>query len=125
MSIKNPLIRLVCVFAVIMVFSSFGSLHGVAETQTENANNEVVVELNDDFFNPDVITLPNEETTILLLQNKGMKEHTFTVKRLAIDVELQPVEEKKISIKPEKTGTYELICRYHEKEGMVGEVVVE
>ncbi|WP_156857160.1 cupredoxin domain-containing protein [Oceanobacillus sp. AG] len=125
MSIKNPLIRFVGVFAVIMVLSSFGSLHGIAETEARNANNEVVVELNDDFFNPDVITLPNEETTILLLQNKGMKEHTFTVKGLAIDVELQPGEEKKISIKPGKTGTYELICRYHEQEGMVGEVVVE
>lgn len=125
MSIKNPLIRLVSVFAVTMVLSSFGSLYWGAETEAQNANNEVVVELNDDFFNPDVITLPNEETTILLLQNKGMKEHTFTVKGLAIDVELQPGEEKKISIKPGKTGTYELICRYHEQEGMVGEVVVE
>lgn len=40
----------------------------------------IEVELNDDYFNPNVITIPINESTTLLLKNKGKSEHTFTIK---------------------------------------------
>lgn len=67
----------------------------------------------------------NGRTTTLILKNKGKKEHTFTVEKLRIDVEVQPGKEKTITVKPKKPGTYELICRYHFNEGMVGKVIVK
>ncbi|MGJ9459964.1 cupredoxin domain-containing protein [Oceanobacillus sp. CF4.6] len=127
MSVKNWLAGLL---VMILGMSILGPLHVVAATEAElgpmmDTKEEMVVELHDDYFNPDTITIPNGETTELLLKNVGQKEHTFTVEKLGIDVELQPGEQKTITVKPEETGTYELICRYHVKEGMVGEVIVE
>lgn len=96
-----------------------------AETVPMDPVNEMKVELHDDFFNPDAITIDSGETTELLLENVGQKQHTFTVEKLGIDVELQPGEQKTITIEPQEAGTYELICRFHENEGMVGEVVIK
>jgi plastocyanin len=53
------------------------------------------------------------------------KEHTFTVEKLAIDVEVEPGKEKTITVAPKQPGTYDLICRYHSQQGMVGKVIVK
>jgi plastocyanin len=47
------------------------------------------------------------------------------VEKLGIDAEVQPGKEKNITVKPKQPGTYELICRYHFQEGMVGKVIVK
>ena len=129
MSLKNWLSGLACLLVTIMVTAIPGPLNVFAisgvEAQPMDTVREIVVELNDDYFNPDVITISNGKTTKLLLKNVGKEEHTFTVEELGIDVEVQPGKERTITVKPDKTGTYELICRYHQKEGMVGEVIVE
>ena len=80
--------------------------------------------MNDDYFSPKVITIPSGRMTTLVLRNKGTKKHTFTVEKLQIDAELQPGEEKTITVQPQSTGTYDLICRYHLAGGMVGSVIV-
>ncbi|EEM60737.1 hypothetical protein bthur0007_14000 [Bacillus thuringiensis serovar monterrey BGSC 4AJ1] len=85
----------------------------------------IEVELNDDYFNPNVITIPINESTILLLKNKGKSEHTFTIKKLGIDVVVESGKEKNITVKPKSAGTYELICRYHLLKGMEGKVIVK
>ncbi|WP_067724528.1 cupredoxin domain-containing protein [Oceanobacillus damuensis] len=129
MSIKNSFVGLAGLVVMNMVMSILEPLHVSAtievETEPLETVTEIVVELHDDYFSPDSITIAKEETTKLLLENVGQKEHTFTVEKLGIDVEVKPGEQKTITVKPEEPGTYELICRYHEKEGMVGEVIVE
>ncbi len=101
------------------VYAKSGSLMRPMETRQD-----IVIELKDDFFNPKVITVSSGKATTLVLKNKGKKEHTFTVEQLGIDAEVQPGKDKTISVKPIKRGTYELICRYHFNEGMVGKVIV-
>ncbi|HWO76407.1 MAG TPA: cupredoxin domain-containing protein [Bacillus sp. (in: firmicutes)] len=129
MCVKKWLIGIVVLFAMIMVVITPGSLSVFAEsgavTQPMETVKAIEVELNDDYFNPKVITIPNGRTTTLILKNQGNKEHTFTVEKLGIDAEVQPGTEKTINVKPEKPGTYELICRYHVREGMVGTVIVQ
>ncbi|WP_243300422.1 cupredoxin domain-containing protein [Bacillus litorisediminis] len=129
MCVKKWLIGIVVLFAMIMVVITPGSLSVFAEsgavTQPMETVKAIEVELNDDYFNPKVITIPNGRTTTLILKNQGNKEHTFTVEKLGIDAEVQPGKEKTITVKPEKPGTYELICRYHVREGMVGTVIVQ
>ncbi|MFJ8239608.1 cupredoxin domain-containing protein [Bacillus tropicus] len=93
-------------------------------TQPVESAKVIEVELNDDYFKPNVITIPTEESTTLLLKNKGKSEHTFTVKKLGIDVIVGSGKEKNITVKPTSTGTYELICRYHLLKGMEGKVIV-
>jgi uncharacterized cupredoxin-like copper-binding protein len=128
MSVKKWVTGLVVVLALVVVVSTLGSLGVFAEsgvvTQPMETVKSIEVELNDDYFNPKVITIPNGTTTKLILKNKGKKEHTFTVEKLEIDVEVQPGKEKNITVKPKQPGTYELICRYHSQEGMVGKVIV-
>jgi uncharacterized cupredoxin-like copper-binding protein len=128
MSDKKWLTGIVVLLAMILVVIIPGSLGVFAEsvvvTQPVETVKTIEIELNDDYFSPKDITIPNEKTTTVLLKNKGKKEHTFTVKELGIDTEVQPGKEKTITVKPKKSGTYELICRYHFQEGMVGKVIV-
>ena len=129
MSMKKWLTGLVVLLAMLVVLTTPGSLSVFAEssvvTQPIESVKAIEVELNDDYFNPKVITIPNGRTTTLILRNKGTKKHTFTVEKLRIDAEVQPGKEKTITVKPEKTGTYDLICRYHFQEGMVGKLLVK
>ena len=127
--VKKWLTSMVILLAMIVVITNLGSLHVFAEsvdvTQPIESVNTIEVELNDDYFNPKDITIPNGKTTTLILKNKGSKKHTFTVEKLGIDTEIQSGTEKTITVKPTETGTYDLICRYHFQEGMVGKVIVK
>ena len=127
--VKKWLTGMVVLLAMIVVVTNPGSLHVFAEsvdvTQPIESGNAIEVELNDDYFNPKDITIPNGKTTTLILKNKGSKKHTFTVEKLGIDTEVQSGTEKTITVKPTETGTYDLICRYHFQEGMVGKVIVK
>ncbi len=127
MSVKKWVTGLVVVLAAVVVVTTLGSFGVSAESRvvTQPAVKSIEVELNDDFFNPEVITIPTGTATTLILKNKGKEEHTFTVEKLGIDAEVQAGKEKTITVQPKQPGTYELICRYHFQEGMVGKVIVE
>lgn len=129
MFMKKYVTGFIVLLIMMVVVNAVGSLGVVAEsgevTQPTEKEQLIEVELLDDVFKPDVITIPNGTTTTIILKNKGQKEHTFRVEDLGIDAEVQPGEEKNITVKPSQPGTYELICRYHFREGMVGKVIVE
>ncbi|RSD28640.1 cupredoxin domain-containing protein [Mesobacillus subterraneus] len=125
MSVKKWVKGLAVVLTMVMVVAAQGSLGVIAKSGELTTVKSIEVELNDDYFNPKVITIPNGTTTTLILKNKGTKEHTFTVEKLGIDAEVQPGKEKTITVKPEQAGTYELICRYHVQQGMTGKVIVQ
>jgi plastocyanin len=124
MSMKNWLMGLVVLFAMVISVMTSGSLGVLAEFDMVRQKT-MEVQLNDDYFNPETITIPSGKTTTLILKNEGQKEHTFTVEKLGIDAEVQPGKEKTINVKPQNPGTYELICRYHFNSGMVGKVIVK
>ncbi|MBX9993803.1 MULTISPECIES: cupredoxin domain-containing protein [Priestia] len=124
MFMKNWLTGFFVLFAMMMVVITPGSPSVLAESDVVRQKT-VEVQLNDDYFNPETITIPSGKTTTLILKNEGQKEHTFTVEKLGIDAEVQPGKEKTITVKPQNPGTYELICRYHFNSGMVGKVIVK
>ena len=124
MSMKKWLMGLVALFAMVIGVMTSGSLGVLAESDVVRQK-AMEVQLNDDYFNPETITIPSGKTTTLILKNEGQKEHTFTVEKLGIDAEVQPGKEKTITVKPQNPGTYELICRYHFNSGMVGKVIVK
>ncbi|WP_242238132.1 cupredoxin domain-containing protein [Bacillus cereus group sp. BfR-BA-01316] len=123
MSVKKKLTVLIISLAMIVVMTTLGSLSVFAESDV--VTQPIEVELNDDYFNPNVITIPVGKTTTLILKNQGNRDHTFTVKKLGIDAEVPPGKEKTIAVKPETPGTYELICRFHYLKGMEGKVIVK
>ncbi|MBK0006136.1 cupredoxin domain-containing protein [Bacillus sp. S35] len=124
MSVKNWLMGLVVLFTMVISVMISGSLGVLAESDMVRQKT-MEVQLNDDYFNPETITIPSGKMTTLILKNEGQKEHTFTVEKLGIDAEVQPGKEKTITLKPQNPGTYELICRYHFNSGMVGKVIVK
>ncbi|MEH7266579.1 cupredoxin domain-containing protein [Priestia megaterium] len=124
MSMKKWLMGLVVLCAMVIGVMTSGSLGVLAESDVVRQK-AIEVQLNDDYFNPETITIPSGKTTTLILKNEGQKEHTFTVEKLGIDAEVQPRKEKTITVKPQNPGTYELICRYHFNSGMVGKVIVK
>ncbi|ADE68740.1 MULTISPECIES: cupredoxin domain-containing protein [Priestia] len=124
MSMKKWLMGLVVLCAMVIGVMTSGSLGVLAESDVVRQK-AIEVQLNDDYFNPETITIPSGKTTTLILKNEGQKEHTFTVEKLGIDAEVQPGKEKTITVKPQNPGTYELICRYHFNSGMVGKVIVK
>jgi len=121
---KKWLMGLVALFAMVIGVMTSGSLGVLAESDVVRQQ-AMEVQLNDDYFNPETITIPSGKTITLILKNEGQKEHTFTVEKLGIDAEVQPGKEKTITVKPQNPGTYELICRYHFNSGMVGKVIVK
>jgi plastocyanin len=127
--VKKCITGLAVLIAMIVFVSTAGSQNVFAESSAVTVPMETVksmeVELNDDYFNPKVITIPAGTTTRLILKNNGVKVHTFTVSKLGIDAEVQPGKEKIITVEPKQPGTYELICKYHYQEGMVGKVIVK
>lgn len=129
MSVKKWVTGLAALFAMILIVIAQGSFsvfaESGAETQPEETAKPIEVELGDDYFNPKVITIQNGTATTLILKNKGKRVHTFTVAKLGIDAEIQPGNEKTITVTPKQPGTYDLICRYHFRAGMVGQVVVK
>lgn len=129
MSINKWLFRFIGFLVMLVVITTLNSLNVFASvnvvTQHVESAKVIEVELNDDYFKPNVITIPIEESTTLLLKNKGKSEHTFTVKKLGIDVVVESGKEESITVKPKSTGTYELICRYHLLKGMDGKVIVK
>ncbi|MCA1049207.1 MULTISPECIES: cupredoxin domain-containing protein [Priestia] len=124
MSMKKWLTGWVILFAMLISVITSGALGVLAESDVVRQK-AMEVQLNDDYFNPETITVPSGKTITLILKNKGQKEHTFTVEKLGIDAEVQPGKEKTITVKPQNPGTYELICRYHFNSGMVGKVIVK
>ncbi|HDR6953877.1 MULTISPECIES: cupredoxin domain-containing protein [Bacillus cereus group] len=129
MSMNRWLFRFSSLLVMIVWWMSLGSSHVFASvtvvTPPTDLTKVIEVELNDDYFNPNVITIPLAGSTTLLLKNKGKNEHTFTVKKLGIDVVIESGKEKNITVKPKNTGIYELICRYHLLKGMAGKVIVK
>lgn len=129
MSINKWLFRFIRFLVMLVGVITLNSLNVFATvnvvTQHVESAKVIEVELNDDYFKPNVITIPIEESTTLLLKNKGKSEHTFTVKTLGIDVVVASGKEESITVKPTSTGTYELICRYHLLKGMDGKVIVK
>ena len=77
MSVKKWLTGLVVLLAMIVVVTTSGSLGVFAESRVATQPMEPVkaieVELNDDYFNPTVITIPNGRTTTLILKNEVRK----------------------------------------------------
>lgn len=126
MKIKKDLFVLFgIIIGVTLLLPLYASAESGLTSQPTQTEETIEVELNDDYFNPKVITIPSGKATAILLKNKGKKEHTFTVEKLGIDVEVQPGAEKSITVIPNKPGKYQLVCRYHAQEGMVGEVIVK
>lgn len=120
--------RLIITFAITILGITLGSRNALTqapESPEEVEGRTIVVELHDNYFEPKEIRIAKGEKTKIWLKNKGVNDHTFTVEELGVDVELKPGVEKMVTVEPQKAGTFKVICRFHEKEGMTGTLSVQ
>ncbi|MGQ0517945.1 cupredoxin domain-containing protein, partial [Bacillus sp. D-CC] len=79
MSMSKWLFRFIGFLVMLVGVTTLNSLNVFASvnvvTQHVESAKVIEVELNDDYFKPNVITIPIEESTTLLLKNKGKSEH--------------------------------------------------
>jgi plastocyanin len=94
------------------------------ETPSESptgADDEVQVVLQDFAFSPADITIATGSK--VELTNGGAAPHTFTLTDTDVDVSVEAGEDASVDITLE-AGTYELTCRFHAGQGMVGTLTV-
>ena len=90
--------------------------HGVGEI----ANDELELELDDNYFAPTFARgTPGEEVTVELV-NEGNVTHTFTSDSLGVDEELSGGDSSSVTITLPEEGAVEFHCRFHEGQGMKG-----
>lgn len=74
-------------------------------------------------FDPKTIDAKAGDLTIEMTST-GVAPHTFTNADLGVDVNANGGQTASISLKALKPGTYKFVCKYHESQGMVGELKV-
>lgn len=89
-----------------------------------SAAREIEVELDSYYFDPATLSLKQGEEVTLKLVNESQAPHTFTVGALGVDVMVPAGATKTVTVKPERSGQFPLVCRYHKDMGMQGKVVV-
>jgi uncharacterized cupredoxin-like copper-binding protein len=92
------------------------------------------VELDDLYFEPNLITIPADTAVTLILHNEGEALHNFSVtehgneglENLGIDVDVAPGETKSVTIDA-PAGEFYFFCDQpgHEQAGMRGYLIVE
>jgi plastocyanin len=94
------------------------------ETPTETptgTDDEVQVALSDFAFSPADITIAAGGK--VELTNTGQAPHTFTLTGTDVDVTVEAGEDASVDITL-SADTYELMCRFHAGQGMVGTLTV-
>jgi plastocyanin len=90
--------------------------HGTGEVE----NDEVELELDDNYFSPTFIkATPGEQVTVQLA-NEGSTTHTFTSDALGVDEEVGPDSQSSVTITMPDEGAVEFHCRFHGGQGMKG-----
>lgn len=62
---------------------------------------------------PSTVTLKKGTPTKITVANRGTTQHTFTSKKLSINMVLDPNETAEVTIKNKKAGSFTAMCTIH------------
>jgi plastocyanin len=62
---------------------------------------------------PSTVTLKKGTPTKITVANRGTTQHTFTSKKLGINMVLDPDETAEVTVKNKKAGTFTAMCTIH------------
>jgi plastocyanin len=91
--------------------------HGLKDVSGEN---ELKLELDDDYFEPTVLKGTPGQKLKLELENEGENEHNFTISELNVDQDVEPGESAEVDVTFPDSGTLSFFCKYHKDAGMAG-----
>ena len=93
-------------------------------TEDVSGATELAVELDDNYFEPTVLSGEAGQTLTLELENAGESAHTFTIDSLGVDVELVPGGSDEVEVTFPESGATVFHCHFHETVGMLGALSV-
>ena len=91
--------------------------HGTKEA---SGMEELDVELDDDYFEPTVITGTPGQKLKLELENEGSNEHNFTLEAQSLDKDVDAGEKADVTVTIPQNGQVSFFCKYHKQLGMAG-----
>jgi len=89
-------------------------------TKDASGMEELDVELDDDYFEPTVITGTPGQKLRLELENEGSNEHNFTLESQSLDQDVDAGEKADVTVTIPQSGQVSFYCKYHKQLGMVG-----
>ncbi len=101
----------------VVVDGTEANFHGA-----QQVSGEIEFELDTNYFEPTVLVGEPGATVTLTASNHADIAHTFTVREQDIDVRFDPGQEETIEVTMPDSGSVGFICRFHEEQGMVGQL---
>jgi plastocyanin len=95
--------------------------HGEADASGEDT---LEFELDDNYFEPTVITGEAGQTLTLEAANEGGNIHNFTLTEQQIDQDFEQDAQEEIEVEFPDSGAVSFFCKYHGELGMRGELKV-
>jgi plastocyanin len=89
-------------------------------TKDASGMDELDVELDDDYFEPTVITGTPGQKLKLELENEGSAEHNFTLEAQNVDQDVDAGEKAEVTVTVPQSGQVSFYCKYHKQLGMAG-----
>ncbi|MGH2786393.1 MAG: cupredoxin domain-containing protein [Actinomycetota bacterium] len=83
----------------------------------------VTVTALDNEFDPASVSATTGATIEVI--NDGEAAHNFSIKGQSIDVDVQPGESAEVQLADIAEGSYDVLCKFHEKAGMTGTLEIE
>jgi plastocyanin len=76
------------------------------------------------FFSPSTLEGSAGQDLAITIKNEGTTQHTFTIDSLNIDVAIDPGQSQQVDVTFPQTGTVQFYCRFHQTNGMIGQLEV-
>jgi plastocyanin len=89
-------------------------------TKDASGKDELDVELDDNYFEPTVITGTPGQKLKLELENEGSAEHNFTLTAQSVDQDVEAGEKADVTVTIPQSGQVSFFCKYHKALGMAG-----
>ena len=89
-------------------------------TKDASGKDELDVELDDDYFEPTVITGTPGAKLKLELENEGSSEHNFMLEAQHLDKDVEAGEKAEVTVTIPQSGQVSFFCKYHKALGMAG-----
>ncbi|MBA3653927.1 MAG: cupredoxin domain-containing protein [Actinobacteria bacterium] len=102
------------------VTAEFGGVRGIVRG-TSIAAEGLEVEVDDNYFRPNVIQGTARQSVTLVLASEGKSVHNFTLADQKVDVDIAAGQHASVKITLPASGDLVFFCKYHKDEsGMVG-----
>jgi plastocyanin len=98
-----------------------GGSKTTSASSSSSSSGEIKVDMVDNAFEPKTITGKAGSTVKVELKNTGQAEHNFTIdSQKGANADVEPGEDKTVSVKIPASGSVQFYCEYHRGLGMVG-----